>query len=266
MQGGKIQAKWTQLSRELWSRILALAQPDNDPRSAYCLSPFRADVQQFYELRLVCKLFDSIFREHPYFESILCLRDDLGVDNLSGLLHWMTKHGISTQTLVPSSGSSFTEAALTALYYQQCQNSSSALETFCAIAPEEHMSDRALLLLQPLSTLISCTLNLGGGRQSPAFSLKALKSLSFLTNLCLSAGNFVEIDSAQHLTHLNISHSKAVCYASPPCVTSLIELEVSSSVVDTFHQKGVFACTKLEVLVCAKSCIQASDKQCLLWG
>lgn len=180
-------------------------------------------IQRFYSLRTVCKLFNSVFRQNGHFGSVLCLRDGLQSEDLCGMHEWIQQHGKFVNTLVATSGSPFLEAALTALHLCQCQLESPVLTAIYAGQGQElddHprlLSDIALILLSPFTSLMSCQLD--EGPDGPGFSLHPLQDLPCLTKLTLTGGNFESLDAASYLTYLSIDNSNAKCDLDCACVT-----------------------------------------------
>lgn len=259
-------SSWGQLSKDLWSNIIAMTKPNWDAASHIGADTYHGNIEHFYSLRHVCKMFDSIFKDNPHFESSLCLRDGLEGQDLCGMLDWIEGHGKNVLTMVAACGSPFLEAALGALRSHQGQNESTALTVFHAsreviplIAPQP-LHNEVLLLLSPFMSLSSCRLDLGENRCGPLFSLAQLQNLPCLTQLTLTGGNFDSLQAAQHLTYLSIQNANAVCDEDCACVTSLFELRLNDACISNFHTYGVCACSHLQVLCCVKSQIQATDK------
>ena len=258
------EADWSRLDRGLWSAILAMAKPRDETEPFRNWMTFHKNVQYFYHLRHVCKMFDSIFKSNPQFESVLCLRRDLKVQDLATVFAWVNTHGSSVQTLVSSAGNPFIEATLTALHSYQCQNEASALQAFYSMSPGApavaQLPDTALLLLQPFSSLVTCALDLNKAQESVPFSLASLEALPCLAKLCLSRGNFAALECAKYLTHLSLLGAQAQCSSDASCVTSLVELCVNYAHLKAFHEDGVCACTRLQELQCLNtSWIEAVD-------
>ena len=224
---------------------------------------FDQEVQHFHALPCVCKLFQSIFDDQPDLYSALSLGEHLDCKHLSGLYHWAQKHGHSVEHLLALSGSPYLEAALTALQSNKSQHEPARLTTLCIAHTRfsdyelRPVSDAAVVLLTPFTSLVSFTLDAGGNAQSPCFNLYALQGLPLLSRLSLTGGTYQEIEAAEHLTHLSIHNSHADCFEECKCVSSLIELSLTDAGLQNLHAQGICACSRLQVLKCIRGFVNA---------
>ena len=112
-------------------------------------------------------------------------------------------------------------------------------------------------MVAAFKTLTKCTLN---SCSTSSLSLEALRSLPSLTGLVLERSTFTHVEAAAvHLTMLKLYQSQAVCSHNCTCVTSLVQLQLSASVLERFHDKGVAACTRLKHINMMFSSVQAVD-------
>ena len=89
--------------------------------------------------------------------------------------------------------------------------------------------------------------------------IEAVRSLRSLRGLVLELGDFTDVEAAAvHLTRLQLSDCGASCSHGCMCVTSLIQLQVSRSELDLFHE-GVAACTCLKHLELEDALVGAVD-------
>lgn len=186
------QSNWSHLSREVWGNVFTMIKPDAvNWHVEYCWDWQRFDqkVQHFHALPCVCKLFQSIFDDQPELYSALSLGEHLDCKHLSGLYHGAQGHGHSVEHLLALSGSPYLEAALTALQSNKSQHEPAHLTTLCIAHTSfsdyelRPVSDAAVVLLTPFTSLVSFTLDAGSNAHGPDFRLYALQGLPLLSSL-----------------------------------------------------------------------------------
>lgn len=119
----------------------------------------------------------------------------------------------------------------------------------------EVANDHTLSLLAAFRTLTQCTFL----KPPENLSLKALEVLPSLTTLNVCEANVSGIEALPHLKSLVVYKSKVECAHNFQSVTSLLHMDVSSSTVLHFHDRGILACTRLQSLECQVGSILASD-------
>ena len=114
-------------------------------------------------------------------------------------------------------------------------------------------------LVVEFKTLTECSLS-SPMDQMHSLSLEALRGLPSLTALRLEESDFTHVEAAVHLTRLElICGCEAECSHDCMCVTSLVQLQLSESVLKRFHNQGLAACTCLEHIDVRCGSVQAVD-------
>ena len=244
----KSRAVWEQMSDEVWATVFPYFKPPQEDDFYHSYLDRLGGYKQswFLGLPLVCKKFHLVFARNPQLCSNLLLNNQRTNRHLVGLLDWVTRHSASITRVASSCGSPCLEAVLAVMQQQK-----SGLHRITV----EVANDHTLSLFAAFRTLTQCTFL----KPPENLSLKALEVLPSLTTLNVCEAYVSGIEALLHLKSLDVYKSKVECAHNFQSVTSLLHMDVSSSTVLHFHDRGILACTRLQSLECQVGSILASD-------
>lgn len=111
---------------------------------------------------------------------------------------------------------------------------------------------QAVSLLANFTCLVECVL-VHCNPSGKECCLLPLQGLSNLTKLVLKHGWFTDVDAARQLTSLRATNTTVKCAHDCTSVNTLVKLALYKSCLIGFHQKGVAACSRLQVLTLSSS-------------
>ena len=239
------------LSTDLWALIFLHLSSDQWRTQGGGLS--REDLQQYpnlHRLKLVCKKFNHVFREHPDLARVLVLRENnnVGSQALPGLMAWVLRHSTDISLLQSLGNGSCTDAALTSLIGKQ------QLRVAYLTSP----SNSAVQLLSMCTSLTVCTLH------DPLLSmdLGCLKSIQMLKDLELTSGVFTHVRLTSCLTELTFVRAHVeVDTIDTPC--GIQQLVVDMSEIHGLDG-GICMLTCLRRLWCCRSAVHTPQAACKL--
>ena len=171
----------------------------------------------------------------------------------TGLLAYIGLHSAAISHVDVACNTPLREAVLAALVRHQAPVTRMLLHSVDAAA---------IQLIAALPSITTCVLS----KSTHEVSLGLLRALPNLQHLQLGAhGNdnlceFTDVDAvAVRLTHLSLHTCHAICARGCECVTSLVTFSVFNSMFERFHERGVWACSRLMSLECHCSIIGAND-------
>ena len=200
---------------------------------------------EYYQLRLVCRKFDQVFRQQGQLCRGLALPLRPSEQSLQSLESWLRDHSSYVQNLAAYCGSPGLDAALEALADPQPKLASVFLCN-CSIS--------ALYELAVFTSLTSCELV---EPQGTMLDLAPLQPLANLQKLILTKGRFITTQLPPHLTNLTLTNGSMTAGEQCSCVTSLKKLRLSESKLFGLHLGGIAACSVVELLTCVKGKIYA---------
>lgn len=186
----------TRLSTELWGHIFSFLQSDLGADSA-CLHHIPA--HRFYGLPIVCRQFNTAFRQQPKLYQKLVL-DQLPCTCLPDMISWIRLHHQDIKVLEAYCPKEILNTALTALQYQ--------IPHLQRIVISELDNIVSMHLLSVFTSLTACAFHQGPPQ---GISLLPLRSLPNLANLYLEDGMFHQLNCLQHLTGLHLLQVIAPC-------------------------------------------------------
>lgn len=209
---------------------------------------------QIQQLRLVCRKFNDVIKDHPRLSRCLLLSPALTQKSLPSLLAWLQQHAASVQTLAAYCGTPCWEAALTKLLPPQTLLDNMFLSK---------CSSLVVPLLSGLTAMTCCQVS----KPTDSIDLSPLKKLANLQKLHLSHGGFQAASLPAHLTSLTVQGAALFIQRSPvgcSCVTSLRKLRLRNGYLSGLHPRGLLACSAVEQLQLVKCAIKADDPECCL--
>ena len=238
------------LSDDLWAKILV--QLEGGVTDGLCLrimEPYSMAEEQsaYHRLRLVCRKFNTIFKEHRRLLRGLVLSPALTKEALPSLLTWLGQHRSSVQMFAAYCDSPCLEAALSRLQ---------APQTLLDNVFLSGCSNPAIQLMTGLTALTYVEL------VSPKdiIDLSPLEGLAHLQKLHLTDGNFVCDSLPASLTNLTLDDAKVAASATR-CATSLRKLRAIDSSMIGFHPDGLSACSAVEDLQCRQCFVGAASDE-----
>ena len=208
----------------------------------------------FHQLRLVCRKFNDVIKDHPRLSRCLVLSPALSQRSLPSLLAWLQQHAASVQILSAYCGTPCLEAALAKLLPPQ---------TLLSDVMLSQCSSLVVPLMSGLTSMTHCQVS----KPTDSIDLTPLKELTKLKKLHLSDGKFHAAGLPAHLTSLTLEGAKLGIQHSPlgsSCVTSLRKLQVCDGHISGLHPRGLLACSAVEQLQVDKCSIRADDPDCCL--
>ena len=197
----------------------------------------------FYKLRLVCRKFNSVFKDQQDLTGGVVLPTDLGSQALPGLVLWLRRTAASVQHFAAYYGTPCLEVALGGLL--------TARPAFNTV----HLKYAAASAIDLLSStsLTCCEL------AAPAneLNLDATGALLNLNKLKLSKGDFPAAQLPHHLIRLSLDQPSLYVWNDCICVTSLTRLKLVGSSVSGLNVNGLLACSQLQKLACCNSKVGA---------
>ncbi len=250
------QDRAVQLSAEVWARVLlyqqggvaelqATSRHRNTAGRLMMLEPSSLFSSQagHLRLRLVCKKFNNIFKDHGELSQGLTLHADFPTQMLANLVVWMRFHSSSVKTFAAYCGQPCLEVVLASFLGTIVNLRHALLKGFCTSAVE---------LLSQLPSVTTCELV----RPCATIGdLSPLQALPHLQKLVLIDGMFDSMHLPLHLTHLTLEHASL---DAGSCCTSLKELHLFSSHLSGLGASGIAAFLELETLSCRASSIGAA--------
>lgn len=112
------------------------------------------------------------------------------------------------------------------------------------LASLEHVCNSSLSLLAMFTTLTTCNLH----SHHEEVDLQALSVLQQMVDLTIVQGQFSNLDTLAHLTHLQMQDCVATCNADCKSASSLLHINMDESAIVRFHEHGIAACCHLKVL------------------
>lgn len=210
------------LTREVWNGVFA--QIYCEPQENILRQrAYREGLQHLLNLRLVCKFFDELHREHVHR---LVLHQNFRARAISSLLAWMRRGKIKIACVRALCANAPLYAVLGAL---------EVLQAPLIVVELSEGSHPALEMLSAFDSIQVLSLRLAGG----ACDLACLQKLPHLVNLSLFYGSFSNLEKLEHLTRLSLAYTKA--YSSQTCkfVSALQRLDMAGSELTGLHGQAL---------------------------
>lgn len=242
----------SQLSPELWARILRLAGPDLCGLYANFEFqwPFLETVSTMWALQkrhrglqLVCKVFRNVFIAYPVFSEAIALAGARQT-SLPSLLSWLGNHSSSVRTLASGASGAGGSAWHLEMVLASLVAPAPALHTLIASGA----SPRAMAVLPVFTSLQQCDLTAPHHGTDALLDLSPLQALPSLETLKLQRGEFCNLHALPYLTLLRVAESSVESQQNTLFARSLRELCVVHSRIEGFHVSGVCACMVLDRL------------------
>lgn len=202
--------------------------------------------RQYQSLRLVCKVFQSVFLSHPELSDILFLEErqqPTECEYVLSLLRHLQRDNLTIRTLLAECGET---SGLDAVLSGAVTAANRPLQML-ATAVIQDCSTMSATLLSTCTSLISCTFTQG----QTVLDMSALRALPRLSTLRLEGhdtekGGFSGLKELLHLTYLDI-HRTAVEGAEDQWMfsSSLQVLRIVCSSLRSMHEDGLSQCTML---------------------
>lgn len=246
----------TSLPSELWARIFGLLQPTPKLLQFQVCQVGFACQSSFRQLPLVCRGFQSTFKNHPDCCNHILLKESMLDEAESGasVLAWLWVHSMVLKSVKAYA----LEPSIIARWLSALSGPDPALElAWLGIVSQADVNS-----LAGFKALTTCWL--AGGRGE--IDLAPLQTLDKLVSLKLESGHFTSVNAAGHLTSLEcVRHTLVMSSSDCRSCTSLVNLEVGSGSSVSLHTRGVCACTALQRVqlgYCSRIC--AADRSNLL--
>ena len=246
------------LSNDLWARVLSLVADNvfDELRTACYTFPEEVspeeEYHQLHSLRLVCKKFDDVFKEHPELSARLFLGVSFSAKAFMSLLEWLQRDSTVVQELVATCGSVRSEATLSGAIV-------AANKPFHSLkrAVLHGPSDSAASMLALCTNLTSCHFE-----DFHILDLEPLQALPHLSELSLHRGFRADkVGKLANLIDLDLVYVDAHCGATAQFVHGLKRLSVNGCTIEGLHDRGIAACSDLQCLSLVGCCIPALSGQ-----
>lgn len=237
-----------QLPDDVWAKIfLHLEGGVGDGLALrYCERNSLLEAQaEYYQLRLVCRKFNQVFRQQHQLCRGLAVPVSLSDEMLQSLESWLQEHGSFVQNLAAYCGSPVLDSAIDLLAGPPPQLASVFL---C------DCDHSAINKLSVFTSLTSCELV---GPDVNVLDLSPLQPLANLQKLVVADGLFKTNQLPPHLTNLTLNHAVVTAAKQSSCVTSLKKLRLLESQLIGLHPDGIAACSAVQLLLCGQGCLHA---------
>ena len=246
------------LSNDLWARVLSLVAENGFHELRSACYTYREELSlqegyhQLHSMRLVCKKFDTVFKEHPELSARLFLGAPSSAKAFMSLLEWLQRDSTVVQELVANCGIARLEATLSGAIV-------AANKPFQSLkrAMVHKVSDSAATMLALCTNLTSCHFG-----DFYILDLEPLQALPNLSELSLHTGFRADgVGKLAKLTDLELDYVNIDCDGTAEFVHSLKRLSVSGCTIERLHDLGIAACSGLQRLSLIQCCIPALSDQ-----
>ncbi len=229
------------LSSDLWAKVLVHLHEGQEITRYLADNRERESQAQLLQLKLVCKQFKGVYKDHPELVSRLYVHEAFAVRSLPGLLAWLDQYKSPIQRLESRCENPLVDRVLDGLV-----SAFSSMKTIDVC----RVRNRSIDLVAKFTNLEKCAL----GNRAAHLDLAPLQALPKLKDLVLR-GNFRRVHHLAVLTGLEcISGSVMggqICKFAP----ILRRLVVDEGTLMGPNAQGVAACTALTELVLEKACL-----------
>ena len=229
------------LSSDLWAKVLVHLHEGQEITRYLADNRERESQAQLLQLKLVCKQFKGVNKDHPELVSRLYVHKAFAVRSLPGLLAWLDQNKSPIQRFESRYENPLVDRVLDGLV-----SAFSSMKTIDVC----RVRNRSIDLVAKFTILEKCAL----GNRAAHLDLAPLQALPKLKDLVLR-GNFRRVHHLAVLTGLEcISGSVLggqICKFAP----ILRRLVVDEGTLMGPNAQGVAACTALTELVLEKACL-----------
>jgi len=229
------------LSSDLWAKVLVHLHEGQGITRYLADNRERESQAQLLQLKLVCKQFKGVYKDHPGLVSRLYVHEAFAVRSLPGLLAWLDQNKSPIQRFESRCENPLVDRVLDGLV---SAFSSMKIIDICRVR------ERSIDLVAKFTNLEKCAL----GNRAAHLDLAPLQALPKLKDLILR-GNFRRVHHLAVLTGLEcISGSVMggqICKFAP----ILRRLVVDEGTLMGPNAQGVAACTALTELILEKACL-----------